>query len=130
VSYGGAFGDYVPLILRLHLDGKGPPEIAALAPPAGRPWLRSGEREPISPQMVTYILRQEGFEPFPRRWSEDQRQGFAAFKRRYEEWEAERRSRLRPRPGSSLFEAHVRGLYEVLSWMIGELEARTRKGVT
>lgn len=123
MSYGGAFYAQAPQIVRLHQQGKTAPEIAALVPPASRPWLRPGELEPINTQMVRYILRQEGFEPSPPVWSDRQRQGFAAFKRQYELWEAERRSR----PAAGPFEAYVLGLREVLSWMIGELEARKRE---
>jgi len=45
---------------------------------------------------------------------------FAQFRRRYEAWEAERRSL----PVARAFEAYVRGLYEVLGWIADEIEAR------
>jgi hypothetical protein len=47
----------------------------------------------------------------------------ADFRRRYEAWEAGRRSQL----PAEAFEACARGLYQVLGWMADELEGRQRE---
>lgn len=117
MSYAGVFRSQVPLIVRLHRQGKSAPEIVAEVTPAPRPWLRSYERRPISVQLVKYILFRLGEIEGPvRRLSPRQNVFVTDFERRSEKW----------RQASRL--SQVVWLYEVLGWIAGEIEARRKAG--